>query len=136
MSPGPVPGTQSTQTVLIVDDEPSICTLLRQFFTHLGLQSRFAATGTEALALIEKKSPDLVILDIYMPGMTGVEVLRRLQARWPSGFPFGVIILTGSTDEPLLQEALGLGAFDVLLKPVSIKHLELAVRVLLMQTRS
>jgi CheY-like chemotaxis protein len=121
--------------VLIVDDEPSICTLLKQFFTHLGLQSRFAATGTEALALIDRRPPDLVILDIYMPGMTGVEVLRQLQTRWPSGLPFGVIILTGSTDEPLLQEALSLGAFDVLLKPVSIKHLELAVRVqMLMQT--
>jgi two-component system response regulator AtoC len=123
------------QTVLIVDDEPSICTMLKQFFTHLGLQSRFAATGTEALALIDKKPPDLVILDIHMPGLNGVEVLRRLQSKWPSGLPFGVIILTGSSDEPLLEEALGLGAFDVLLKPVSIKHLELAVRVqLLMQT--
>jgi DNA-binding response OmpR family regulator len=56
-------------------------------------------------------------------------MLRRLKQRWPAGLPFGVIILTGSSDEPLLQEALTLGAFDVLLKPVSIKHLELAVRV-------
>jgi CheY-like chemotaxis protein len=115
--------------ILIVDDEPGICTLLKQFFTKLGYQTRFAATGAEALALIEKRPPDLIILDVYMPVLNGVELLRRLKTRWPTSLPFGVIILTGSSDEPLLQEALALGAFDVLLKPVSIKQLELAVRV-------
>jgi CheY-like chemotaxis protein len=130
----PVPETVGAKApvILIVDDEPGICTLLKQFLTKLGYQTRFAATGAEALALIEKRPPHLVILDIYMPALNGVELLRRLKGRWPSHLPFGVIILTGSSDEPLLQEALALGAFDVLLKPVSIKHLELAVRVQLL----
>ena len=123
-------------TILIVDDEPTICALLKDFFGRLGYQTRFAATGVEALALIEKSLPDLVILDIYMPAMNGVELLRRLKGRWSTALPFGVIILTGGSDETLLQEALSLGAFDILLKPVSTKQLELAVRVqLLLQSK-
>jgi CheY-like chemotaxis protein len=132
LQPAQESSASKSLTILIVDDEPSICTLLKQFFVKLGFQTRFAATGAEALALIEKRPPDLIILDIYMPVLNGVELLRKLQTRWPSGLPFGVIILTGSSDEPLLQEALMLGAFDVLLKPVSIRHLELAVRVQLL----
>jgi DNA-binding response OmpR family regulator len=121
-----------TPTILVVEDEPSVAKLLREFFRSLGFQVRFAATGSEGLALIEKAPPSLLVLDIYLPHMDGVEVLRRLRARWSEKLPFGVIILTGSRDEPLLQEALSLGAFDVLLKPVSIKQLELAVRIQLL----
>jgi CheY-like chemotaxis protein len=124
--------SQRRQAILVVDDEPSIGKLLKQFLASLGYEVRFAATGREALALIEKAPPDLVLLDIYMPQVNGVEVLKRLRASWPDELPFGVIILTGSRDEPLLQQTFLLGAFEVLLKPVSLEQLELAVRVQLL----
>jgi CheY-like chemotaxis protein len=124
--------TQRRQAILVVDDEPSIGKLLKKFLASLEYDVRFAATGREALALIAKAPPDLVLLDIYMPQVNGVEVLKRLRALWPEEFPFGVIILTGSRDEPLLQQTFALGAFEVLLKPVSLEQLELAIRVQLL----
>jgi two-component system nitrogen regulation response regulator NtrX len=114
--------------ILVVDDEPMIAQLLKKYLNNLGFRTRFAATGREALAALERALPDVMLLDIYMPGYSGVEVLRTLRARWPNDFPFGVIILTGSRHEPLLEEALALGAFEVLLKPIELTHLELALR--------
>jgi CheY-like chemotaxis protein len=130
--PSEVCASQRRQAILVVDDEPSIGKLLKQFLASLGYDVRFAATGREALALIDKAAPDLVLLDIYMPHVNGVEVLKHLRASWPEELPFGVIILTGSRDEPLLQQTFALGAFEVLLKPVSLEQLELAVRVQLL----
>jgi CheY-like chemotaxis protein len=124
----PQPGPHPDAEILVVDDEPMVGQLLKSFLNGLGFRTRFAATGSEALAALERALPDVMLLDIYMPGYSGVEVLRRLRARWPDEFPFGVIILTGSRQEPLLEEVLALGAFDVLLKPIQLEQLELALR--------
>lgn len=121
--------SQGITTVLVVEDEPVVSSLLKEFLTRLNLSGRFAANGVEALALIEARSPDLILLDLNMPRMGGIEVLRWVRKRWPVDLPFGIIVLTGLKDEPLLQEAMALGAADVLLKPVSLELLELSVRV-------
>jgi two-component system, OmpR family, KDP operon response regulator KdpE len=128
-SVGPSPAEAD---ILVVEDEPSISRLLKVFFASLGYQTRFAASGTEAVAVIEKAPPDLVLLDMYLPNLNGVQVLHKLRSRFGSELPFGVIVLTGSREEPLLQEALDLGATDVLLKPVNLSQVELAVRVQLL----
>lgn len=113
-------------TILIVDDEPEIGELVGEFLRLRGYRTKTAANGETALAIVKQNPPDLVLLDIYMPGMNGVEVLRTLNE---TGFAGGVIMLTASQDEPLLQSALDLGAFDVLSKPVDLKQVELAVMV-------
>jgi CheY-like chemotaxis protein len=113
--------------ILVVDDEPVISRLLKEFLRRQNFSTRFAASAAEALAALQKRVPDLMILDIYMPGISGVELLRDLHHRWPTQLPFGVIILTGSRDEPLLEQALALGAFEVVLKPVSLEYLDLAI---------
>lgn len=114
--------------ILVVDDEPTVGRLLKDFLGGHGYHVRVAAGGREALACIEQARPDLVILDLLMPDCDGVEVLLEIRRHWPSEWPFGVIVLTGSRDVPLLETALALGAFDVLLKPVDLPQLELAVR--------
>jgi DNA-binding response OmpR family regulator len=118
-------------TVLIVDDEPEIGELVREFLERRGYRVKTATNGEDALALVKKEPPDLMLLDIYMPGMNGVDVLRRLKAQQS---PVGVIMLTASQEELLLQEALKLGAFDVLSKPVNLDEIELAVAVKLALT--
>jgi DNA-binding response OmpR family regulator len=115
--------------ILVVEDEPSIGRLLKDFLAKLGFETRFAASGREAVAAIEKSPPDLVLLDLYLPHLNGVQVLEKLRHRWPSGLPFGVLVLTGSREEPLLEQALDLGATDVLLKPFNLTQLEIALRV-------
>lgn len=113
-------------TILVVDDEPEIVELLMEFLERRGYRVKTATNGEDALALVKKEPPDLMLLDIYMPGMNGVDVLRRLKAQQS---PVGVIMLTASQEELLLQEALKLGAFDVLSKPVNLDEIELAVAV-------
>ena len=113
-------------TVLVVDDEPEIVELVGEFLERRGYRVKTATNGEDALALVKKEPPDLMLLDIYMPGMNGVDVLRRLKAQRS---PVGVIMLTASQEELLLQEALELGAFDVLSKPVNLDEIELAVAV-------
>jgi len=113
-------------TILVVDDEPTIRDLLAQFFTLRGYRVRVAQDGPAALALVAQEQPQMVILDMYMPGMNGLEVLRALRAKQYTG---GVIALTASQDEKLLQEVLDLGAVDVLTKPVDLERLALAIQV-------
>jgi CheY-like chemotaxis protein len=112
-----------------VDDEPEIREMVGEFLRLRGYKIKTASTGEEALAIAVREPPDLILLDIYMPGMNGVEVLRHLAKE---KFPGGVIMLTASQDEPLLQTALDLGAFDVLSKPVDLDQVELAVMVKLL----
>jgi len=121
------------ETILVVDDEPEICDLVGEFLTRRGYGVKTAGGGEQALEAIRKELPNLVLLDIYMPGMNGVEVVRRLKSADLLA-RLGVIMLTASQEEPLLQEALDLGAFDVLSKPVNLDELELAVAVKLALT--
>ncbi|WP_447974687.1 response regulator [Nitrospira sp. Kam-Ns4a] len=127
VTPTPVPAAPPAAQpalILVVDDEPEICALVGEFLRRRGYRTAAAHSGEEALAAIAKDLPNLVLLDIYMPGMNGVELLRRIRTMYPS---LGVIMLTASQDEPLLKTALDLGAFDVLAKPVDLYQLETAV---------
>jgi DNA-binding response OmpR family regulator len=113
-------------SILVVDDEPQIRNLLGKFLSARDFQVRMASDGQQALALVDQESPDIIVLDVYMPGMNGIEVLKRLRAKNYGG---GVIFLTSSQDEALLQEGLELGSVDVLGKPVDLERLELAIQI-------
>ena len=115
-----------TPSILVVDDEPQIRSLLAQFLTRKGYQVRVAPDGPTALAMVAAELPRFVILDMYMPGMNGLEVLRALRAKNYAG---GVLGLTGSQEENLLQGLLDLGAVDVMGKPVDLEKVELAVQL-------
>jgi DNA-binding response OmpR family regulator len=116
-------------TVLVVEDEPVTAALLKEVLLHLRLTAQFAANGHEAQSLITAQPPHLMLLDLGMPRMGGLELLRWTRKQWPADPPFGIIVITGLRDETMLQEALSLGATDVLIKPVTVQHLELAVQV-------
>src|SRR3989441_12257245 len=118
--------SQKAGSILVVDDEPPIRELLRKFLTARDYQVRVASDGQQALALVDQKSPDIIVLDVHMPGMNGIEVLRRLRAKNYAG---GVIFLTSSQDETLLQEGLELGSVDILGKPVDLERLELTIQL-------
>lgn len=119
-------GSQEGATILVVDDEAMIRTLLTKFLTVRGYRVRAAKNGAEALAMAAQQPPDLVILDMSMPGMNGLDVLRELRARHYAG---GAVALTASQDEQLLQQTLDLGSVDVIGKPVNLERLELVVQV-------
>ncbi|MDO8545844.1 MAG: response regulator [Nitrospirales bacterium] len=117
---------EKSEQILVVDDEPEILDVVSQFLTQRGYGVRVASGGAEALSLMEKESPSLLILDIYMPGVNGIGVLRELFER-KSAVP--VILLTGSQDEKLLAESMDLGAVEIIGKPVDLEQLALAVHL-------
>src|SRR5207245_1156027 len=89
--------------ILVVDDEEPIRDLLKRFLSLRGYNVRLATDGQQALTLVEQEVPRLIVLDVYMPGMNGVEVLRQLRRKQ---FNVGVILLTASQDDTLLRGAL------------------------------
>lgn len=107
--------------VLIVDDEPVIVNLLQKFLTQKGYQTITASSGEEALKRVREDSPSLVLLDVYMPGKTGIEVLREIKQLQPD---LGVIMVTAASDEGIGRKALELGAFDYVSKPFDLEYLE------------
>ncbi|MDZ7597991.1 MAG: sigma-54 dependent transcriptional regulator [Desulfobacterales bacterium] len=104
-------------SLLIVDDEPSILQTLGGLLTDEGFEVITAANGYEALKKIENESPDLVLLDIWMPGIDGIETLKEIKKAAPY---IPVIIITGHGTIETAVRATKLGAFDLIEKPLSI----------------
>jgi CheY-like chemotaxis protein len=107
--------------ILVVDDEPDAVELLRDFLTGKGYEVSAAASGQEALQKLKQERPHLVLLDIRMPKMNGLEVLRQIRQ---IDREVGVIIVTAVNEEQIGREALKLGAFDFIVKPLNLEYLE------------
>jgi two-component system, OmpR family, alkaline phosphatase synthesis response regulator PhoP len=112
--------------ILVVDDEPKIVKLVRDYLERAGFGVRVAADGKSALSLARLEKPDMIILDLGLPQMDGLDVTREL--RKASNVP--VIMLTGRSEESDKLIGLELGADDYLTKPFSPKELVARVRVL------
>jgi len=111
-------------SVLIVDDEPSILQSLGGLLSDEGFEVTTAANGYEALKNIETDSPDLVLLDIWMPGMDGIETLTEIKRDNPF---IQVIIITGHGTIDTAVKATKIGAFDFIEKPLSIDKVIVAI---------
>ncbi len=111
-------------TIMVVDDEPAVLRLLNRTLTVEGYRVIEADSGALALAWLEEKRPDLVILDIMMPGLNGFQVLVRI--RQHSNIP--VIMLTGRHEVTALLDALALGADDYVKKPFGGEELLARIR--------
>ena len=106
--------------ILVVDDEREYAEALAERLEIRGHRVRVAVDGPGALALLDEGAPDVVVLDVLMPGMDGIAVLRELKARAPL---VEVVLLTGHTSAKEAEEGRQLGAFDYLLKPVKFEEL-------------
>jgi len=104
-------------TILIVDDEPSILQSLSGLLSDEGFEVTTASNGYEALKIVDAESPDLVLLDIWMQGIDGIETLKEIKKDNPS---IQVIIITGHGTIETAIKAIKLGAFDLIEKPLSI----------------
>jgi DNA-binding response OmpR family regulator len=110
--------------ILVVDDEPAVAEVLLDFLAEAGYTVDVALTGRDALTLIERTPPDVVLLDIRMPDMDGVEVLRRIRAAHPA---LPVIMITASDDIGVARATLKMGALDYVSKPFDYGYLAQAV---------
>src|SRR4026208_1693954 len=118
--------------ILVVDDEPEVRKLMEHFLTDRGYQVRLAANGREGLAAIDSFAPDVVLLDMHMPEMDGLETLKELAVRAP-GLP--VIMVTVNEDVQTTSQLLQLGAADYVPKPFNLDYLEQAINIQLSAAR-
>jgi two-component system, response regulator, stage 0 sporulation protein F len=112
--------------VLVVDDEPEVQHFLQDFLSLRGYEVVLAATGLDALTALEAQKPDLVLLDVAMPVMDGLETLSRIVALDPV---VRVIMITANADISLTSKLLALGAVDYIPKPFDLDYLEQAVSI-------
>ncbi len=117
-------------TILVVDDEPGLREIVRVNLEAEGYQVLEAATGQEALELVKRAQPDLLILDLMLPGMDGWEVLRRLEAD-PETAGVPVIILTARAGDEERLRGLEEGAVQYIVKPFYPEDLVATVKILL-----
>ena len=110
--------------ILVVDDDPAVVEVLLDFLTEAGYSVDIALTGRDALTLIQRMPPEVVLLDIRMSDIDGVEVLRQIRAAHPT---IPVIMITGSDDIGLARATLKMGALDCVCKPFDYSYLAQAV---------
>ncbi|MBY0221155.1 response regulator [Mammaliicoccus sciuri] len=103
--------------ILIIDDQPGIRLLLEEIFRQAGLGTTLASNGKEALDKLEYLQPDCILLDMKMPGMNGVEVLREIRKRTPNAL---VMMMTAYSEIELTEEAGRLGIDNHFTKPFDI----------------
>lgn len=124
---------QSAIRILVVDDEPAIRRALRPPLMELGFQLSEASRGEEALQVLRASSYDVVLLDVNMPGLGGIETLRRIRAFAPR---LPVLMLTVRDQEEDKVEALDLGADDYVTKPFSTRELIARIRSAVRRVRA
>ncbi|GAB1639909.1 response regulator transcription factor [Krasilnikovia sp. MM14-A1259] len=123
--------TRMGHRVLVVDDDPTVSDVVRRYLEQAGCEVRLAADGADGLAAIAAEQPDLVVLDVMMPGIDGLEVCRRVRRQLP-GLP--VVMLTALGEEADRILGLEVGADDYVTKPFSPRELVLRIRSVLRRT--
>ena len=118
-------------TILVVDDEPSISEVVSIYLRRAGYNVVVAHDGQEALEALEKKAPDLVVLDLMLPRVDGLEITRRLRAEGDTP----IIMLTARREEADRIAGLEMGADDYVVKPFSPQELVSRVKAVLRRTR-
>jgi len=124
-----------THRVLVVDDEPDITALVAYHLAKAGYRVSTASNGAEALRAASEERPDVVILDLMLPGVSGYDVLTELRSRAETR-DVGVILLTARREETDRIRGLSLGADDYLTKPFSPQELTLRVAAVLRRLQS
>jgi two-component system response regulator ResD len=122
--------------VLVVDDDLIVAEVVVDYLRHAGMEPRHAADGPTALSLAEEWRPDLVVLDLMLPGIDGLEVCRRLRKAWDDQVPLPVIMLTALGEENDRVLGLETGADDYIAKPFSPRELALRVEAVLRRTNA
>jgi len=111
--------------VLLVDDDPGVLTSLAQGLSHLGVDPERAASAEEALAKLGRDPPDLILSDIRMPGLDGIELLKLVRARAPA---VDVVLMTAFDDMTTVVRSMREGAFDFLVKPIDLDELNAVLK--------
>ncbi|HEV8306487.1 MAG TPA: response regulator [Methylomirabilota bacterium] len=119
-----------TARILVVDDEAEVRELVAEFLESKGYVALTASNGFEALTTVKEQRPDLILMDVMMPRMSGLETLHRIREL---DRDIGVIMLTAVEDEVIAKEAMRKEAYDYITKPLDFGYLELVILTKLAQ---
>ena len=125
-APPPAPSASAAKApaargrILIVDDNVELCAILEEALASLGHATQIAGDAASALRVITQGAPDVVLLDIDLPGLSGIAALPAIHAIAPGA---RVIMVSGTNDDALARRALAHGAFDYIVKPVELTRL-------------
>ncbi len=125
----------SRDTVLIVDDSPQTLGFLTEALERAGYSVLIATSGSAALGIAERITPDMILMDAIMPGMDGFETCRQLKAN-PAISQVPIVFMTGLTETEHIVHALEAGGVDYLTKPINIDELRARIKVHLTNARS
>ena len=123
---------QEFQRLLIVDDDPIILNLLTDFFSRLDYKYRRARDGVEAVSLLEQASSTIVITDLLMPRMNGMQLISEIKKRWPDT---DIIVITGYGREFSYTDVIKAGASDFIRKPFDLNELEAKLNRIIKERR-
>lgn len=118
--------------ILVVDDDPSNREAISLLLTSTGYQIQSAASGEEALDLLQKNSFDVILTDLFLPGISGIDILKKVKEDAPSS---SVILITGKASAETAVEAMKSGAFDYLTKPLHFERLKVVIAKALEKTQ-
>jgi len=124
---GTVAGSEPRDRVLVVDDDPPLRRMLERTLAAEGFEVTVAADGAGALVATERSAPDVIVLDVAMPGLDGLAVCRRLRSK---GLPTPILMLTARDAVPDRVAGLEAGADDYLVKPFAVQELIARIRAL------
>lgn len=110
--------------ILVVDDEIGICHFLQKHLSSRGYEVDYATRGEDALEHLAVDPPHMVLLDIRMPGMGGVELLAKIRQKGPD---IAVVMVTAVHEEELGRQCLKMGAVDYITKPIDLRYLETSI---------
>lgn len=125
--------SENQKKILIVEDEPSLIFTLRDTLESEGYNVNVVSTGTDALAQVKENKPDLMLLDLMLPGMSGYEICERIRSM---KYTFPIIMLTARDQEVDKVEGLNIGADDYITKPFGVKELLARIKARLRRASS
>ena len=114
------------EKILVVDDELEVCSALNDFLSSKGYEVHTALDGASAVNKVKKFRPHVVLLDIIMPGMGGIDTLQEIQK---IDSRIGIIMISAVADHELAKRAIDLGAYSYITKPLDLNYIETVVMV-------
>mgnify|MGYP000026364367 CR=1 FL=1 len=114
-----------TKKILLIDDEADLIEMLKKFLEEEGYEVVSSCNGKQGLEMFEKEEPDLVLLDLALPGMNGLEVLKRMMKKKKTL----VIMITAYKDAEKVVDAFRLGAYDCIFKPFDFDYLKRCIKI-------
>ncbi len=114
-----------SKTVLIIDDEPQVCEILVKYLEHIGYNTVTANNCNEVVLYFDKETPDIVFLDIFLPEVDGIRILRLLRKLEPK---LPIVMISGLATVEMAQSTLEYGAFDYITKPFDYNRISDVLR--------